>query len=120
MTDPLILRLRNTVDDIPATSEAASKWLTDRGAPPALDFLANLVIEELVTNCIKYGYDDTREHIIEIVLELSPQGLLITVVDDGHPFNPLDRPEPDLTIPIEDRPLGGLGIHLLQIGRAHV
>lgn len=114
MTKPLILRLRNVVEDIPATSEEASRWLTDHGAPASLEFLANLVIEELATNCIKYGYDDSREHIIEITLDLSPQGLLMTIVDDGHPFNPLNLPEPDLTIPIEDRPIGGLGLHLLR------
>jgi serine/threonine-protein kinase RsbW len=38
----------------------------------------------------------------------------VTVTDDGHPFNPLDLPEPDTSLPMEDRPIGGLGIHLLR------
>jgi anti-sigma regulatory factor (Ser/Thr protein kinase) len=36
------------------------------------------------------------------------------VTDDGHPFNPLELPEPNTHLPVEDRPIGGLGIHLLK------
>ena len=39
---------------------------------------------------------------------------MLTVTDDGHPFNPLEAPEPKTDLPIEDRPIGGLGIHLLR------
>jgi len=39
---------------------------------------------------------------------------MLTVTDDGHPFNPLEAPEPDTTLPVEERPIGGLGIYLLR------
>ena len=114
MPGQLNLRVKNAFAEIPAANEAASRWLSARHAPPAADYLANLAIEELVTNCVKYGYDDTREHIIEIELRLSPAELVLTVTDDGHPFNPLELPEPDTRLPVEDRAVGGLGIHLLR------
>ena len=114
MPDQLNLRVKNAFAEIPAANEAASRWLADRHAPPAADYLANLTIEELVTNCVKYGYDDTNEHVIEIELSLSPAELVLTVTDDGHPFNPLELPEPDTNLPVEDRAVGGLGIHLLR------
>ena len=114
MENQLILKVNNAFADIPAASDAASRWLADRNAPPAADYLANLAIEELVTNCIKYGYDDSAQHIIEIELKLTDGELVVSVVDDGHPFNPLELPEPNTDLPIEERPIGGLGIHLLR------
>jgi serine/threonine-protein kinase RsbW len=114
MDNQLTLRVKNAFAAIPAANEAASRWLAGRNAPPAADYLANLAIEELVTNCIKYAYDDTSEHIIEIELKLSAGELVVTVKDDGHPFNPLELAEPDTSLPVEDRTIGGLGIHLLR------
>ena len=114
MDDQLTLRVKNAFAEIPAANEAASRWLADRNSPPAADYLANLAIEELVTNCIKHGYDDKGEHIIEITLKLSANELVLTVTDDGHWFNPLELPEPDTHVPVENRPIGGLGIHLLR------
>jgi len=114
MDDQLTLRLKNAFTEIPAANEAASRWLADRDVPPAADYLANLAIEELVTNCIKYGYDDKNDHVIEIELRLSDHELVLTVTDDGHPFNPLEVPQPDTNVPLEERQVGGLGIHLLR------
>ena len=114
MQDRLTLRVKNAFAEIPAANKAASRWLADHHAPPAADYLANLAIEELVTNCVKYGYDDSAEHIIEIELGLSAGELVLTVTDDGHPFNPLQVPEPDTNLPVEALPIGGLGIHLLR------
>ena len=114
MEDCLTLRIKSALAEIPAASEAASRWLADHNAPPAADYFANLTIEELVTNCIKYGYDDSAEHFIEVELKLSAGELVLTVTDDGHPFDPLELPEPDTNLPLEDRLSGGLGIHLLR------
>jgi anti-sigma regulatory factor (Ser/Thr protein kinase) len=114
MEDRLILRVKSAFDEIPAANKAVSRWLADRKAAPAVDYLANLAIEELVTNCVKYGYDDSAEHVIEIELRLSAGELILTVTDDGHAFNPLELPERDTDIPAEDLPVGGLGIHLLR------
>jgi anti-sigma regulatory factor (Ser/Thr protein kinase) len=114
MEDQLTLRIKSAFAEIPAANEAASRWLAARNVPPAADYLANLTIEELVTNCIKYGYDDSTEHIIEVELKLSNGELVLTVTDDGHPFNPLEAPEPDTRRRVEDLPVGGLGIHLLR------
>jgi anti-sigma regulatory factor (Ser/Thr protein kinase) len=110
----LNLRVKNAVTEIPAANEAASRWLADNHAPPAADYLANLAIEEFVTNCIKYGYNDSAEHIIEIELKLNSDELVLIVTDDGNPFNPLESPDPDTSLPVEERPVGGLGIFLLR------
>lgn len=114
MEEHFTLHIKSAFAEIPAASQAASRWLASHGASPAADYLANLAIEELVTNCIKYGYDDSAAHTIEVELKLSAGELVVTVTDDGHPFNPLELPEPDTSLPVQDRPIGGLGIHLLR------
>lgn len=114
MDDQLTLRVKSDFAEIPTANEAVSRWLAERNAPPALDYHANLALEELVTNCIKYGYADAAQHVIEVELKLSATEMVLTVTDDGLPFNPLAQPEPDTSLPVEDRPIGGLGIHLLR------
>ena len=74
----------------------------------------DLVCDELVTNIIKYGYSDCSEHEIVVQISIPPDAVVIELEDDGRPFNPLTRPAPDLSAPVEDRSIGGLGIHLLR------
>jgi serine/threonine-protein kinase RsbW len=114
MPDELKLQIKTTFAAVHSANEAASRWLAERDAPADVQYLANLVIEELVTNCIKYGYEDAGEHLVEVKLQLSADELAVTVTDDGQPFNPLELPAPDLQAPVENRPIGGLGIHLVR------
>jgi serine/threonine-protein kinase RsbW len=114
MADELTLQVKNTFAAVHTANETASRWLEERRAAAEVQYFANLAIEELATNCIKYGYDDANEHLIEVRLSLSSDSLLMTVTDDGHAFNPLALPRPDTGLRLEDRPIGGLGIHLLR------
>ncbi len=104
----------NNFDALPAAMAGLSRWLEEQSVAPAASYLASLALEELVTNCIKYGYDDTAAHVIQIHLQLAGGEMIMTVEDDGHPFNPLEQAEPDTNLPIEERPIGGLGIHMLR------
>jgi anti-sigma regulatory factor (Ser/Thr protein kinase) len=60
MADKMAIQVKNLFEEIPAANDAATNWLAVRAAPPAIDYLANLAIEELLTNCIKYGYQSTN------------------------------------------------------------
>jgi anti-sigma regulatory factor (Ser/Thr protein kinase) len=112
--DCLTLQIRNTPDAIAPAGERAEVWLEQFQPSPAALHLVLLAIEELVTNCIKYAYRDADEHIVVVELNVADRNLTLTVIDDGQPFDPLAAPRPDLTLDIEDRPIGGLGIHLLR------
>ncbi len=84
--------------------------------PPDLVYQVDLVLEELIVNTMNYGYDDDASHEIEITLISDEDVFTVEIIDDGHAFNPLDdAPEPDLDSGIEDRPIGGLGIHLMRV-----
>jgi serine/threonine-protein kinase RsbW len=116
--ESLTLEVRNAHEAIGPAGKQAERWLEENGAPPKTVYLAQLALEELITNCIKYAYDDAAEHTIavELAMEPSPTGpeLRMTVIDDGRPFDPLQAPPPDLTAKAEDRQIGGLGLFLLR------
>lgn len=73
-----------------------------------------LVLEEMVTNIILYAYPGETGKEISISLTCENRQLKISITDSGIPFNPLEKPEPDLTLPLEERPIGGLGIYLAK------
>lgn len=73
-----------------------------------------LALEEAISNTIKYGYDDDRVHSIEVRVSLENRRLDLVISDDGRPFNPLDVSDPDLSLPVQSRPQGKLGIFLLR------
>lgn len=74
-----------------------------------------LVLDELFTNIVSYAYDDDEAHRITVELTDPEAGIVaITLIDDGRAFNPLDRPPPDLDAAIEERRVGGFGIHLVK------
>ena len=82
--------------------------------PPELVFRVNLVLEELGLNIIDYGHDEGL-HRIEFTVTSADEAVTIEISDDGRPFDPLnDAPKPDVSASIEDRPIGGLGVHLVR------
>jgi len=82
--------------------------------PMEIVYKVNLILEEVLTNIIKYAYKDTLEHDIRIEIILNEHELLIEFEDDGEEFDPLDAPVPEDRESISDSPVGGLGIHLVK------
>ena len=74
----------------------------------------NIVFDEMLNNIISYAYHDEDEHEIEIRVELSENRLTVSIVDDGIPFNPIGVETPDTELSLEERKIGGLGIHLVR------
>jgi anti-sigma regulatory factor (Ser/Thr protein kinase) len=65
-------------------------------------------------NLISYGYPDARPHRVSVQLTLEDGFLVVEIEDDGKPFNPLEAPEADTSLPLDQKPIGGLGIHLIR------
>jgi anti-sigma regulatory factor (Ser/Thr protein kinase) len=93
-------------------------WLEELGEAwglPAASMLSfNVALEEAVSNIILYGYDDPGTHQIELQATLQDGVLRFVLRDDGHEFDPTRRPPPDLNLPAEERPIGGLGIYMIH------
>jgi anti-sigma regulatory factor (Ser/Thr protein kinase) len=114
MNSDLSLRLKNSFDELKRLKEALREYCEFRELPSNVVFALTLSLDEVVTNVISYGYDDHDEHHINVTLR-SGQGVIeVSVVDDGKPFNPLEFRTPDLKCPIDERPIGGLGIYLVK------
>lgn len=74
----------------------------------------NLALEEAVSNVILYAYPKETDGLVDVEAILRRDSITFLVVDSGIPFDPTAAPEIDLNVPLENRPIGGLGIHLVR------
>lgn len=115
MTQVLELCVLNRLEEVARSIEEVNEFLTTHGGIPSrVVYVVNLVLEEVLTNILKYAHHDGESHLIEICIELNEESVTMVCTDDGLPFDPLSVPLPDLTLPIVDREPGGLGIHLIR------
>ena len=115
MSAALSLRIATRLDELPRLDAAVEDFAQEQAWPPDLVFQVKLVLEELGVNIVNHGHDDDARHEIEIEIASAADALTIEIADDGRPFDPLtEAPEPDLESAIEDRPIGGLGVHLVR------
>jgi anti-sigma regulatory factor (Ser/Thr protein kinase) len=107
--------LANDTAEIAQLASEVELFLSAAHVPDKVIFQLNLCIDELVTNTILYGYDDGAEHRIEVTVRLGEDSVVTTIEDDGRAFDPFSSHEPPAQIgmAIDDRPIGGLGIHLV-------
>jgi serine/threonine-protein kinase RsbW len=106
--------LVNDRSEIRRLGELAERFGADARLSDDEVMAINLVLDEVVTNVIEYGYEDAGRHEIAVTLTVEGNTLTIRIEDDGRAFDPLAAPPPDLAAPIEDRPVGGLGIHIVR------
>jgi sigma-B regulation protein RsbU (phosphoserine phosphatase) len=114
MREALEIKLTNKVSELDRFNQTLAEFGRRHGLAPRVVHDLNLALEEILTNIISYGYTDNREHEIRVSLSAQPGEVKAEVEDDGQPFNPLEVPEPDTTKPLEERAIGGLGIHIVR------
>ena len=73
-----------------------------------------MALDELLTNIVNYGYEDTDEHQIDIHFGVNDDAVKVEIVDDSKPYNILEKDNPDISLSMEDKPIGGLGIFLIK------
>jgi serine/threonine-protein kinase RsbW len=114
MAEPTTVTLKNRLSEIARVAHVVETFGSRHALPARLVFEVNLALDEILTNVISYGYDDDAEHDIVVRLTMQPGELAVQVEDDGRPFNPLDVAAPSLDVPLQERPIGGLGVHLVR------
>jgi len=114
MGDTLLVTVHNRLSELERVGLAVESFAEANRVPDKILHELALCVDEAVTNVISYAFDDQAEHEITLRLSLQAGQLTAEVEDDGKPFNPLEAPAPDVTQALEDRPIGGLGIHLLR------
>jgi anti-sigma regulatory factor (Ser/Thr protein kinase) len=110
----LTLALANSRSEIARLTEAVDDFARLTQMTDEDRHTVQLILDELVINVIKYAFPDTQPHTIDVQLSLHGRALTICVGDDGREFDPTQAPAPDLNRPIEERPIGGLGIHIVR------
>lgn len=106
--------LSNRLDEIAELADALEQWASEAQVPSATISAVHLMLDELITNVVSYGYPATQRGEIRVNAWLSPGQLDVQVRDHAAAYNPLLAPEPDLTADIDERAIGGLGIHFVR------
>ncbi len=114
MTAEKTWQIPNRMEALADVAKEVFDWLADLPLSSRAKYSTGLAIEEMVTNAIKYAYDDDAEHIILIHIHADHSHLKIIFEDDGHAFDPTQRPSPDIETIIESQQAGGLGIELVR------
>jgi anti-sigma regulatory factor (Ser/Thr protein kinase) len=108
------LTVKNRIEDLLRVNSIFESFATQHEIGGRLRYHLLVSIEEILTNIIKYGFDEQGVHPIHITFRLVLENVEMEFEDRGREFNPLEVEEPNLETAIEDRQLGGLGIHLVK------
>lgn len=108
------LTLKNDLSEIKKISDAIDLLASRYGLSAEMKNDINVALEEAVANIIYYGYDDKDQHLIGIEIDGKNNEVVLKIEDDGSPFNPLEEEPPKTNLPLKERPVGGLGIHLMR------
>ena len=112
--DLLEVILGNQQTEIPKAHQLLDELAVQVGLSPKAGADLHVALEEHLTNVINYGYAPGQSGRIALRFASSPDALRVEIEDDASPFNPLLAPPVDVHQPLEDRPIGGLGIHLIR------
>lgn len=110
----LHLTIRNELAEISRIATVIDEYCAAHGLDDMVAHAVNLSLDELLTNTISYGYDDDGAHTIEIELKADAGGVAVVLADDARAFDPTAAGDPDIDADLDERALGGLGIHIVR------
>lgn len=82
--------------------------------PDAVRRSVNVALDELLANELSHGLAGRDGGSVTVEVALDQERVIITITDDGPPFDPFGQAAPDTTLSVDERPIGGLGIHLVR------
>ena len=114
MNESASITMQPDAEDLENVFAAVEEFAERAEWPMNLVFQVKLILEEMALNVINYGGVEDHEP-IDIKLKTENDTVTIEIKDVGQPFDPIhDAPSPDLTLALEDRPIGGLGLYLVR------
>lgn len=114
MPDAFHVSMSPRLSELRDLSRMVEEFGDSQGLPEPTVFVINLALDELITNAVTHGFTGVPDPRIDIGLRVDGQTLLLTIEDNGHPFDPTADSRPDLDSPLEEREIGGLGLHLVK------
>jgi len=108
------LTLPNDIETIPQLNEFIDGFCEERGIDFDITMRLNLAIEEAVVNVMNYAYPEGTVGYVDIDVEADDNYVTFVISDTGKPFDPTQKDEANIALSVEERPIGGLGIHLVR------
>ena len=109
------LNLEATLENIPQVTEFVDRELELLNCPMKAQMQIDVAIDELFSNISRYAYDpSTGPATVRVEVGQEPLSVIVTFIDHGKPYDPLAKKDPDIGLPAEDRPIGGLGVFLVK------
>jgi anti-sigma regulatory factor (Ser/Thr protein kinase) len=106
--------LANDISEISKLNEFVEEIGNEFSLTPDVVFNVNLVLEEAIVKVINYAYPKEKHESIYLSAQLHEGSIVFVLTDTGMQFDPTKAPEADITLSLEDRPIGGLGIFLIR------
>jgi len=114
VANSLFISFQNDMQELTHVLQLVNVFLEPRELQSKLVYAVNLIMEEILVNIIKYGYDDEDSREIEVRIGVEEEEVALTVVDDGKEFNPLTVPPPDHSKSAMERIEEGLGLQFVR------
>jgi len=90
-------------------------YLNKYPIPPKVIQQLSVAMEEIFVNVSSYSYPYTPGNVcLRLAYDKASETIMLQIIDDGIPFDPLKKPDPDTSLSVEDRPIGGLGIFMVK------
>lgn len=108
------IELNNDIADIPQLSTFIDSFAEEAGLDFSLTMSLNLAMEEAVVNVMEYAYPEGTQGKVDISASVEGDDVVFVISDSGTAFDPTAKADVDVDQEVEDRPIGGLGIHLVR------
>jgi anti-sigma regulatory factor (Ser/Thr protein kinase) len=108
------LTMSGSIEDLRQAGDRLAHFLVAEGVGAEPAYALETAFEEFATNVIKYGFREGGSHWIKVGAAKLPDRIELLIEDDGKAFDPTQAPRPTTARPLEEMPVGGLGIHLAR------
>ena len=109
------LTIAATVENIEVVTDFVNQQLEELDCPMKAQMQIDIAIDELFSNIAHYSYTpEVGQATVRVEVVEDPLAVTITFIDNGVPYDPLAKEDPDLTLSAEERQIGGLGIYMVK------
>jgi anti-sigma regulatory factor (Ser/Thr protein kinase) len=110
----MLVKIKNNIEEISRVCDKVREFCAENNISDEKYHDIVLILDEVVTNVINYAYPDGNEHVFALKINKEGEHIAIKLIDNGIPFDPLVRADPDVDSSIEERQIGGLGIFIVK------
>jgi anti-sigma regulatory factor (Ser/Thr protein kinase) len=114
MTNGFRIAIGTGPGEVERVTAAFAKFADAHGLPASVRRSLNVALDELLANTTVHGFGGREGGAVTVEAQLYPDRVSVTITDDGKPFDPFGVAAPDTALPLAERPVGGLGLHVVR------